>query len=224
MAKTAIEYAALINDLSVSLGSVLNTRDVFNDVPVLKAQLSDPTMGLERKHTIIDRIFPHDIRDFLKILCDSNDIDKLNNIIEAFLNSTRKKQGICRVVLSYVTPPSEEQLDSIRSFIMNKYQCGEDSVVFVLKEDKSLVSGFKLTAGNDEYDWSALGRLNQLKQKLDGVRNIEAGNSSKGIVDLLKAVVEDFDLEAKNQEIGIVRTAGDGIVSVEGIDHAATVR
>lgn len=36
----------------------------------------------------------------------------------------------------------------------------------------------------------------------------------------MKAGIEDFELEAKNKEIGVVNWVGDGIANVDGIDHA----
>jgi len=39
-------------------------------------------------------------------------------------------------------------------------------VELTLTEDKSLVGGFVLRAGDREYDWSLIGRYKKLKQKL----------------------------------------------------------
>ena len=33
-------------------------------------------------------------------------------------------------------------------------------------------------------------------------------------------IVDDFELEAKDKEIGVVNWVGDGIANVDGIDHA----
>ncbi len=223
MAKTAIEYAGLLRDLKVSLGAVLHAKEIIEAVPVLAEQLAEPTLSLEKKNIIIEKIFPQEIRDFLKIVCLNGDCPKLMEALEAFEEKAHKAQGECHVVLSYVTPPNSEQLDSIRRFVVGRYGCDERSVVFSMKEDKSLISGFKLTAGNDEYDWSAQGRLDQLKNRLEGLAapQLQDPAGAQGIIDLLRAVVEDFDLEARNQEIGTVSSAGDGIALIEGIDHAA---
>ena len=45
--------------------------------------------------------------------------------------------------------------------------------------------------------------------------------SEKGIISILKAEIEDFDLNAEFQEIGTVQSVGDGIARIDGIDHAA---
>ncbi|NTV77826.1 MAG: F0F1 ATP synthase subunit alpha [Clostridiales bacterium] len=86
-------------------------------------------------------------------------------------------------------------------------------------EDKSLVGGFVITVGNQEYDWSTKERLSQLGQlllKTSGSRKI----GTEGIVSILKSEIDNFDQETKNKEIGYVTWIGDGIANVDGIDHA----
>ncbi len=124
-------------------------------------------------------------------------------------------KGTLQAVLSYVTAPSPQQLEGIRAFLQKKYACQQ--VELTLREDKSLVSGFTLQAGADEYDWSAQGRVEQFRERLKSVRAV---GSLEDIIPLLKAEVTDFDLEAKNQEVGVVRYVGDGIATIDGIDHA----
>ena len=48
----------------------------------------------------------------------------------------------------------------------------------------------------------------------------ETQTSSEGIISILKTEIKDFDLEAKNKEIGVVNWVGDGIANIDGIDHA----
>ncbi|MCC8074913.1 MAG: F0F1 ATP synthase subunit delta [Clostridiales bacterium] len=75
---------------------------------------------------------------------------------------TEQTKGTLQAVLSYVTAPSPQQLEGIRAFLQKKYACQD--VELTLREDKSLVSGFTLQAGADEYDcgrpragWSSSG-------------------------------------------------------------------
>lgn len=44
--------------------------------------------------------------------------------------------------------------------------------------------------------------------------------SSDEIISILKSEIEDYDLHARDQEIGTVISVGDGIATVYGIDHA----
>ena len=215
MSKSAKDYAEQCLGLHIPMTALTDTIAIFHDVPVLREQLSDPTLPMDHKMDIIDRIIPLDARDLLKLMCVEDQLDLLEEVNDLYHALSQKRVGDLYVTLRYVTAPTEEQLDGIKQFVAHRY--GEEGVVFEMKEDPTLVSGFKLTAGNEEYDWSAKGRLAQLQQRLSTVKTA----SEKGIISILKAEIEDFDLNAEFQEIGTVQSVGDGIARIDGIDHAA---
>lgn len=119
--------------------------------------------------------------------------------------------------LIYVTAPSEEQIKSIKAYIEKK--TGTQDYELVLKEDKSLGSGFILRIGNEEFDWSSEGRLSQLKAYLKK-KTDEVEYDSADIMNILKGEARDFELKALNREIGYVIWIGDGIARISGIEHA----
>ena len=90
-------------------------------------------------------------------------------------------------------------------------------MVFETKEDPSLGGGFIIRAGNEVYDWSTNGRMKQFADKLSQVGKTA---SEQGIISILKGEIEDFNLQAQENEIGSVSWVGDGIANVNGIDHA----
>ena len=122
--------------------------------------------------------------------------------------------------LVYVTPPSEEQLAGIRKFLAKEFHGVEMEIE--LKEDTSLKSGFILRVGTKEYDWSEQGRIDQLKDSISKAVSsaLDKDFSEENIISILRSSIEDFELEAKDKEIGIVNWVGDGIANVDGIDHA----
>ena len=129
------------------------------------------------------------------------------------------ESGEKKAELTYVTAPDEEQLAGIRKFLNKEF--GSEDMEIEMKEDKSLKSGFILRVGTKEYDWSEQGRIDQLKNKMAGaVSSNGATVSEENIISILRSSIEDFELEAKNKEIGVVNWVGDGIVNVDGIDHA----
>ncbi len=71
------------------------------------------------------------------------------------------KKAPLHAKLAYVTPPDAAQLDKIKAFVAAQSPGRE--VELTLVEDKSLVAGFVLTAGEKEYDWSGKGQLDALK-------------------------------------------------------------
>ena len=75
-----------------------------------------------------------------------------------------KNKAPLKARLAYVTPPDQAQLDKIRAFL-SAQEPGRE-VELSLVEDKSLVAGFVLTAGDKEYDWSGKGQLDALKDAI----------------------------------------------------------
>lgn len=126
---------------------------------------------------------------------------------------------IIEAELRYVTAPDKNQLAKMKDFLKKEH--GAEDVNINLIEDASLKSGFILRVGTKEYDWSEKGRIDQLKNKInDVVTKTSLSNQAENIVSILRASIEEFELEAKTREIGIVTFVGDGIVTVEGINHS----
>ena len=221
MTNKAYDYAQGMHDLHVSRDLIQQVNGILEAVPQVRVDFENPSVPVEKKHMIIDRIFPESVRNSLKILCDNNDFALWNDICEAYesINSTPEKRWSTAQLL-YVTPPDEEQLDKIRKFLVREYN--NEDITIETKEDKSLKSGFILRVGSKEYDWSEQGRINQLKDKINSAVSSSTGLniSQENIISILKASIEDFQLAAKDKEIGVVTYVADGIVAVDGIDHA----
>ena len=130
-------------------------------------------------------------------------------------SSTSPKQSRLTATLLCVTPPDEHQEQGIRAFLQKKY--GED-VALTIQQDTSLKSGFQLHVGSEVYDWSAKGRMEQFRQQ---VEQLVAKNTRKDIIPLLRSSIDEFRLLAKSSEVGTVKSIGDGIAVVEGLEHAA---
>ena len=130
------------------------------------------------------------------------------------------KEACQQAQLIYVTPPTEEQLSGIRKFLEKEF--GNLDIELEMNQDVSLKSGFILRVGTKEYDWSEKGRITQLENTIskavDSVKDMQF--SEKGIISILKTEIADFELEAKDKEVGVVNWVGDGIANVDGIDHA----
>ena len=128
---------------------------------------------------------------------------------------TDTKQSRLTATLLCVTPPDEHQEQGIRAFLQKKY--GAD-VALTIQQESSLKSGFQLHVGSEVYDWSAKGRMEQFRQQ---VEQLVAKNTRKDIIPLLRSSIDEFRLLAKSSEVGTVKSIGDGIAVVEGLEHAA---
>ena len=214
----AIEkYAQMMHRLEIPQDIQKQAADIFEAVPQVLTDLSDPTVNLEKKHHVIEKVFPMQIRDFLKILCDNDAISMFSEICKVYRMQIPQKKGTLRAKLRYVTEPDEKHLEGIRRFITEKYKVQD--LDFEMEKDASLGGGFVLTVGGEEFDWSRNGRIRQMKEKLESSSQVQP-QSLDGIISILKSEIEDFDLEAHEKEIGVVNWVGDGIANIDGIDHA----
>ena len=219
MTQAVEKYANMLRELKIPADVVDQALDIFQTVPVLLEQFSNPTADLAGKHRVIDKIFPTEIRDVIKIMCDNQEIELFSEVCKAYREMGWKKSGKERAILKYVTEPTKEQLEGIREFV--KKESGSEEIELVSEKDESLGGGFILAIGNKEYDWSTEGRIKQLTDKILGDnRDGKHAETLEGIISILKSEIEDFDLAAKDKEVGIVKSVGDGIVNIDGIDHA----
>ena len=219
MTQAVEKYANMLRELKIPADVVDQALDIFQTVPVLLEQFSNPTADLAGKHRVIDKIFPTEIRDVIKIMCDNQEIELFSEVCKAYREMGWKKSAKERAILKYVTEPTKEQLEGIREFV--KKESGSEEIELVSEKDESLGGGFILAIGNKEYDWSTEGRIKQLTDKILGDnRDGKHAQTLEGIISILKSEIEDFDLAAKNKEVGIVKSVGDGIVNIDGIDHA----
>lgn len=217
MISKALDYAKQMRGLNIASDVVDQANDIFTAVPQVKLDFENPGVAVSAKHHVIDKVFPHQIRDFLKVLCDNEDVELWDQILEAYKNSSPERKDEFVVTLSYVTEPTEEQLAGIKDYVIKKYK--REDMIFEKKKDESLGGGFVIQAGNDMIDWSTKGRLKQFEDQLDNMKkNLSA--STKGIISILKSEIEEFNVTAKEMEVGTVSWVGDGIANVNGLDHA----
>ena len=192
--------------------------DLLQIVPEIQKQLDDPTASPENKEKIIQKIFPLQIRGLLKLLAAHCQVSELEMLKEEYHTLSAEEKQPLDCVLEYVTEPSDRQLKGIVSFLEEKYP--GRVLNLTRKQNENLGSGFILRAGSQEYDWSTKGREALLKKKIDSMEL--SGKDSllvqKGIISILRDSLENIDVSGN--EVGIVNSVGDGIVYVDGVDHA----
>lgn len=90
----------------------------------------------------------------------------------------------------------------------------------IRRENKDLGSGFILRAGNEEYDWSTGGREAQLKKKIESldIHGAQSLLEQREIIGILRDGMQMVDFAGN--EVGTVESVGDGIVYINGADHA----
>ncbi|MBR5116836.1 MAG: ATP synthase F1 subunit delta, partial [Lachnospiraceae bacterium] len=198
------------------------TTEILEAVPEIRLEFENPAVSIEKKHKVIEKVFPKPARNSLKLLCDNGDFALYDDVLDAYDELMEKpSKTVTKAFLTYVDKPSDEQIERIRSFV--EKETNSENIEIVLRKDDSLGSGFVLKIGAKEYDWSESGRLDQLKENL--IRSVfrisKNSFSEEGIISILRSSVEDFELQAQDMEVGLVTWVGDGIANVDGIDHAA---
>lgn len=164
MTQTSISYAVVLYQLKISRAAVDRTRQILEEVPQVQKALENPTVSMETKYRLVERIFPKEMQNFLKNMCGHHQAANAQEIFQAYQEYADRQENLLRATLCYVTPPRENQMENIRQFLRKKYHCRE--VKLHLLECPDLIGGFLLKVGNREYDWSLKGRLQQLEHKI----------------------------------------------------------
>ena len=117
-----------------------------------------------------------------------------------------------RILLRSAERPDETQEKRLIAFLRKRYGDGAE---LVWVEDHTLENGFRLETGDDVFDWSPQGRLNQLAARLKAV-----DTSEQNVIPLLRDTVESWTPKALVRTTGKVLTVEDGIATVSGMPDA----
>ena len=117
-----------------------------------------------------------------------------------------------KVFLRSAEKPDETQEKRLTAFLRKRYGDGAE---LVWVEDHTLENGFRLETGDDVFDWSPQGRLNQLAARLKAV-----DTSEQNVIPLLRDTVESWTPKALVRTAGKVMTVEDGIATVSGMPDA----
>ena len=112
-----------------------------------------------------------------------------------------------------VCPPDSAQRAKLEEVLAKKYG---RPVELSWQEDKTASGGFRIEVGSEVIDWTAEGRLGQLKERLAALK---AGEQS--VIPLIRDTVRDWVPEVCAREVGSVLSVADGIAYVDGLEDAA---
>ena len=112
-----------------------------------------------------------------------------------------------------VCPPDDAQRARLEEVLAKKYG---RPVELSWQEDKTASGGFRIEIGSEVIDWTAEGRLGQLKERLAALK---AGEQS--VIPLIRDTVRDWVPEVCAREVGSVLSVADGIAYVSGLEDAA---
>ena len=155
MTQTANNYGEVLFELGIKKDTVEESKRIFSLTEQLHKTLESP---------IIEKVFPKEIENFLKVVCDHEKMSYIDEIIEAYYKKYNEANNILTATLSYVVEPNENQLSQIKNYLAKKYN--KETVELTMVEQPELIGGFVLKVGDIEEDNSIRGRLNRLEKKL----------------------------------------------------------
>ena len=131
---------------------------------------------------------------------------------ELFTPQEEPERNVLRAEIRCMTPPTEEQQARLRALLIAER--GVDDVELVIRRDPSAGDGFNIFVGDDNYDWSTLGRVRQLRRSMQA---LPREKKFEGIISLLREDIEGFELHTGHQQVGQVVAVSDGIAVIEGL-------
>lgn len=164
MKRISMTYGQVLFELGIKKESLQKAQDMLHENEELLSALENPTITKKEKENVVEKLFSDDIKSFLKVVCDNDDIACFDEAVEYYDELKRKTGKIIKAEFDYVTMPKDEQLERIKQYLMKQYQA--DKVELTLKEEKDLIGGFVLKVGDHVYDNSLSGKMRKLQQKL----------------------------------------------------------
>lgn len=164
MSQISRNYAHVLYELHVPKETITFTTEILSLNPILLDVLKNPTIPRTQKYNVIDRIFPKELQNFLKVLCFHQSAALLPEILDDYIYYSHEQEGILDAVLTYTIKPDPTTTNRIREVLKTKYQ--KQDVNLTMQEDPTLFGGFIINANGEELDYSMRGRLKQLQQKL----------------------------------------------------------
>ncbi len=121
----------------------------------------------------------------------------------------RKGPSSPPAVIHSSVPPDSRQMEGLRNFLTQRY--GEE-LELRWEQSQDYPRGFRLTVGYDVYDWTADGKLRQLR---DYLLRIPGGGD---VIPLIRDAVRAWTPQPLAEEEGIVLSVWDGIATVGELD------
>ncbi|MGN0459537.1 MAG: ATP synthase F1 subunit delta [Ruminococcus sp.] len=164
MKNSTCNYAKVLYELSVKGESISEAQEILMENPQLVKVLSSPVIPPEKKYSIVDRIFPDDIKNFIKVVCKNGRVSDIFDIFSEYKNYYNREKGIVEANLYYVEKPTDEQQEKLKKFVKKRLNAKE--VVLNMTESPELIGGFVIEADGHRFDRSVKSKLNALNRKL----------------------------------------------------------
>jgi len=148
-------------------GEVQGMRDLVAETPALQAFLADPSIAMQNKLTIMERIFKERVSPlmwrFLDLLVRKHREGMLADILAAAQTLIDEHEGRAEADVASAVPLDDRQEAHLREQLA---RATGKQVVMTVRHDPSLVAGFIARVGDTVYDASLAAQLRRLRQRL----------------------------------------------------------
>ena len=169
MTQSAKDRALALYEISDDLEMVKGIENLFDICPKLVSVLDNPTIGLEKKYSLIDKICEAASLDgvsknFIKAMVKTDEIFEIKSILKCYRELWDRNHNIIRPELVFSKKPSDEEVNDIITNIKAKFP--ESKIEPEISVDESILGGYIVRVGYFETDMSYEGCFKQLERKL----------------------------------------------------------
>jgi F-type H+-transporting ATPase subunit delta len=171
----SLQYANALADIALTQGAgepagkQLRAFGVaYGQSAELRTFLASPAVTIEDKHAVIERIVARlgaskIIRNFLFVIADHRRTQLLPEVIDAFDEVIRQRQGVAEAEISSAVELSAKQKKELAAMLA-RLTGKEIETKYAL--DPALLGGAVVRIGDTIYDGSLRSRLNEMRARL----------------------------------------------------------
>lgn len=160
----AYDYGRVLYDEKIDKNAIKKAMELLNSNELVSA-LDNPAISNSEKHNVIDKLFPSEIKSFIKYISDNKHISLMKDIYNVYKDIRLEAQNGIRAEYICVTEPDDNEVERIKNMIKKRYN--KDKVILKVIKEPQLIGGFILKVGDYEYDRSLKGSINNLRKKLE---------------------------------------------------------
>ena len=174
LSKISVRYAKALFDLALEKNKL---DAVNNDIILINQALKDfgqfglylksPVVKPSQKQTLIKKAFVGNVSDislgFLGLLIQNKREAHLEDIIRRFFDVYRKHKGIKSAIITTAVPLSDQVKEKFHGLLTSIYKTG---IELEAAQNASIVGGFVLKVGDQQYDASIATGLKRMKTAL----------------------------------------------------------
>lgn len=164
MNQSAFDCGAVLLSLNYSQQQIEKTRDFMS--PELYKALASPCILWEEKERVINRVFPEETANFVKVITREGYLPLWQDIFDAYRQLCFKQQNILMVKIRTASRLSEDQLKRLKQALCRRFGCEDLALEQTL--DSSLLGGIVVRIGDLEFDQSVKGRMKRLRNLIAG--------------------------------------------------------